>query len=80
MRDTKKSIVSGLFNTSELKVTSQQMDRFNGGRELALNIFSHLSPKQIAFLISGVVHEDCNLAFNQFVRNSNRITIKIKKT
>ena len=79
MKITKKSIVSGVTNTIELKATPQQIDRLNKGREKAQNIFTHLSPRQIAFLISGVVHEDCDLAFNQLVRNPNRIKSKIKK-
>tara|TARA_B110001450_G_C17505951_1_gene434385 strand:+ start:573 stop:839 length:267 start_codon:yes stop_codon:yes gene_type:complete len=79
MKTTKKPIASGVINTIELKVTPQQIDRLNGGREKAHNIFRHLSPRQTAFLISGVVHEDCDLALNQFVRNPNRIKSKIKK-
>ena len=79
MKITKKPIASGVINTTELKATPQQIDRLNKGREKAHNIFRHLSPIQTAFLISGVVHEDCDLAFNQFVRNPNRIKSKIKK-
>ena len=79
MKITKKSIASGLINTIELKITPQQIDRLNGGREKAHNIFRHLSSRQISFLISGVVHEDCDLEFNQFVRNSNRIKSKKKQ-
>lgn len=79
MKITKKSIASGVTNTIELKVTPQQIDRLNKGGEKAHNIFRHMSPRQIAFLISGVVHEDCDLEFNQFVRNPNRIKSK-KKT
>ena len=79
MKITKKSIASGVTNTIELKVTPQQIDRLNKGREKAHNIFRHMSPRQIAFLISGVVHEDCDLAFNQFVRNPNRIKSKTQK-
>ena len=51
MKITKKSIVSGVSNTIELKATPQQIDRLNKGREKAQNIFTHLSPRQIAFLI-----------------------------
>ena len=79
MKITKKSIASGVTNTIELKVTPQQIDRLNKGREKAHNIFRHLSSRQISFLISGVVHEDCDLEFNQFVRNSNRIKSKKKQ-
>ena len=79
MKITKKSIASGVINTIEMKVTPQQIDRLNKGREKAHNIFRHLSPRQIAFLISGVVHEDCDLEFNQFVRNPNRIKKKKKQ-
>ncbi len=79
MKITKKSIASGVTNTIELKVTPQQIDRLNKGREKAHNIFRHMSPRQIAFLISGVVHEDCDLEFNQFVRNPNRIKSKKKQ-
>ena len=78
MKITKKSIASGVTNTIELKVTPQQIDRLNEGREKAHNIFRHLSSRQISFLISGVVHEDCDLEFNQFVRNPNRIKSKKK--
>ena len=79
MKITKKSIASGVINTIEMKVTPQQIDRLNEGREKAHNIFRHLSSRQISFLISGVVHEDCDLAFNQFVRNPNRIKSKTQK-
>ena len=79
MKITKKSIASGVTNTIELKVTPQKIDRLNKGREKAHNIFRHLSSRQISFLISGVVHEDCDLEFNQFVRNSNRIKSKKKQ-
>ena len=79
MKITKKSIASGVINTTELKATPQQIDRLNKGREKAQNIFTHLSPRQIAFLISGVVHEDCDLEFNQFVRNPNRTKSKKKQ-
>ena len=78
MKITKKSIASGVINTIEMKVTPQQIDRLNEGREKAHNIFRHLSSRQISFLISGVVHEDCDLEFNQFVRNPNRIKSKKK--
>ena len=79
MKITKKSIASGVTNTIELKVTPQKTDRLNKGREKAHDIFRHMSPRQIAFLISGVAHEDCDLEFNQFVRNPNRIKSKKKQ-
>ena len=60
---TKKSIVSGVINTMELKVTPQQMERFNGGYELTQNIFPHLSSEEREFLISGMIPTEWDSIF-----------------
>ena len=54
---TKKSILSGIWNTMELPVTQEQLMAHETG-ELVQNVFPELTPDEREFIVSGVTHEE----------------------
>lgn len=66
VRITKKSILTGKFNTMELDVSKDQLNRYESG-ELVQNVFPELSADEREFLISGITPEEWNKAFGEEV-------------
>lgn len=61
---TKKSILTGLTRTLDINVTQEQLDKHNQG-ELAQNVFSHLSPTDREFIMTGVTADEWDDLFKE---------------
>ena len=54
---TKTSVMTGEKNEMLLPVTNEQIERWEGGA-LIQDVFPHLTPSEIEFLISGVTTDE----------------------
>jgi hypothetical protein len=53
----RKSIVSGEYNTMQLDVTEEQLQRHRNG-ELIQDVFPHLPAEEREFIMSGITPEE----------------------
>jgi len=63
MKIAKQSPLTGDFNTMDLPVTQEQLDRWKKGRELIQNVFPHLTKEQREFLMTGYTPADWAVIF-----------------
>lgn len=57
MKITKRSTLSGVVHTRDIKITAEQLEQFNAGRHIQW-VCPNLSPDDREFLLSGSTPEE----------------------
>ena len=62
MKITKKSVLTGVTHTREIKITEEQLEQWRLGRHIQW-VCPQLSPEDREFLISGATQEEWDETF-----------------